>query len=287
MKRTGAIVSIILILAMVFCQFAYAADSLEITKWSPENGATKRQPNGLAVKVTFNQDMNNEAAIEANKNKFTIRGEDGSQPEFDLICSEKAGGNELWLICSDTLTSNTKYTVVAKSGIKSAKGDITTKEESVSFTTRDDKSDRRITTIMMVGMLVIMFGGSLISAKKKVEEEGLVKSKAGMNPYKLAKEKGITVEEAQKIVDKANKKEAKLQAKAQAKREAELQKRSQLSQSELDKIIKELDHEDRVNGIYHVKKRASIAEKGHKIPRSVVKKNKERRAARKRNAKKQ
>ena len=95
------------------------------------------------------------------------------------------------------------------------------------------------------------------------------------NPYKIAKQKGISVEEAQAIVAKEKDKLEKKKAKAEADRV----KREEMKAEERRKMEEELEFfgtddselkkELREEGIYLVKAPKSIKEAGGRIPRSV------------------
>ena len=115
-------------------------------------------------------------------------------------------------------------------------------------------------------------------AKKATPESKGYAEKAiedSLNPYKIAKQKGISVEEAQAIVAKEKDKLEKKKAKAEADRV----KREEMKAEERRKMEEELEFfgtddselkkELREEGIYLVKAPKSIKEAGGRIPRSV------------------
>ena len=69
MKRITALLGLILILAIMMSPMTFAS-GLEITKITPADGETGKQPQNMAVKITFSENMMDEAAILKNKSKF-------------------------------------------------------------------------------------------------------------------------------------------------------------------------------------------------------------------------
>ena len=285
MKKTAIALSLILALVLAMASTCLAA-GLQITDISPADGETKKQPANMAIKITFDQAVDSEEALAANADKIVIQAvaaedaeesedaEEAADPAFQLACDDEKPC-ELWVLISDTLESKTTYAVTIKEGLVANSGDKTTEEKVISFTTRDDSKDGTVTFVIMIAMLVVMVVSTVITTKRQLEEKYNI-DKGGTNPYKLAKEKGISLAEAQKICAKNEKREKEKAAKAKAKEEAMAKKREKLSEAEIAKINAELDREDRMNGIYAVKAKASLKAKGKKVPASVVKANKKR-----------
>ena len=155
MKRTAAILSIILILAMVLCPMAYAA-GLEITKVVPNDGEKGKQPQNMAVKVTFNEKMDDR---ESNAAYFSVKASDGTEIPFQAVHSDKYP-NELWVVLDETLASDTEYSFTAKAGLQSASGNTLGTDFTSSFKTRNVKTDSLISMLMMFGMMGFMFFAS-------------------------------------------------------------------------------------------------------------------------------
>lgn len=286
MKRTAAILSLLLILAMVLCPMAYAA-GVEVTKVIPEDGETGKQPQNMAVKVTFSEQMDDR---ESNANHFSIKDSEGKDVPFQVVYSDKYP-NELWVVLDETLQSNMEYTFTADSGLQTASGSLLGKDFTSTFKTRNTKTDSLISMVMMIGMMGFMFFASSKAAKKQAEEQAASGGTAGrkqtesLNPYKIAKEKGISLEEANAYVEKQK---AKM-AKENERIAAEKAKRDEAMAAEMAEIQARLEAEEeaaRKANNFRVKAPASMAAKGYKIPRSVVKQNKARREAAAKKAKK-
>ena len=284
MKRTAAILSLLLILAMVFCPAAYAA--VEVTNIIPENGETGKQPQNMAVKVTFSELMDDR---ETNANHFSVKDSEGNSIPFQVVHSDKYP-NELWVVLDETLQSNTEYTFTIDSSLQTAGGSLLGNEFVSTFKTRNTKTDSMISMLMMVGMMAIMFFASSKATKKQAEEQAAagtpVKKQAeNLNPYKIAKEKGISLEEANAYVEKQK---AKM-AKENERIAAEKAKRDEAMAAEMAEIQARLEAEAeaarRANN-FRVKAPGSMAARGYKIPRAIVKRNKARREAEAKKAKK-
>ena len=255
MKKSAILITAILVLAMIFGSTvcAFAAEDLKIVKTNPEDGANNLQPQNIAIKYTFNQDMMDEAAIEANQDLFEVIGPDGTSYEYSLVYNEKKHPDQLWVVLSNdtTLESTKTYTVTAKAGIVSAEGSTLAEDYVTEFTIRNTKTDSTLNWVMMAGMMVIMFGATFFAAKKaaNADENGEPVAKpVKMNPYKMAKEQGISVEEAKAQIAK----EMEKQAKKQAKLEAERKKKEEAKAAEIERLRAEQEAIHKAN-TYHVK----------------------------------
>ncbi|MDD2295101.1 MAG: hypothetical protein PHW61_04155, partial [Eubacteriales bacterium] len=102
MKRITALISLILILT-VFTGTTIFASGLVVTDITPKDGETGKQPQNMAVKVTFSQDMMDETAIAANKHFFKIKDAQGVDQPFEIMYSADKYPNQLWLVLEQTL----------------------------------------------------------------------------------------------------------------------------------------------------------------------------------------
>ena len=286
MKRTAIVLTLILLLTFVMAPFAYAGDSLAIVSVTPKDGESGKQPQNMAVKVKFSANMMDETAIKINEKLFSIKSaDDGSIQPFTIAYNADKYPDELWLVLDKTLESDTAYVFTAKAGITSADGRALAQDFESGFRTRNVQKDSTISMVMMIAMMGLMFFTSIRAAKKAATEaaekqKGVAAADdAKTNPYKIAKEKNISVEEAKKIVEKEKAKQAKRQAKLdaeKAKYAADYDEQVKAFEAE---IRAEMEAERRANN-YHVKRAGSMAAKGYAIPRSIVKANKKKREAR-------
>jgi len=278
MKRITALLGIILVLAIAMSPMAFAS-GLQIEKITPADGETGKQPQNMAVKVTFSESMMDEKAILKNKSKFKITDDEGVVQPFEIMYSAEKFPNELWLVLEKTLESDTEYKVEIIPGVLSADGNTLDASMSTTFKTRNTATDAKVSLGLMGVMMLFMFSATSKSAKKAAEkssfeESGKIKEE-NLNPYKLAKIKGISLEEATAYVEKEK---AKI-AKRQQKLEEEQRKLEAEKAAELLAIEEELKAAESSLENYKVAKPASIKAAGGKIPKSVIKKNREKREA--------
>jgi len=273
MKKLGALLAAIAII-MVSMVSAFAAD-VEITGVNPKDGSTGNQPTNFAVKLKFSEDMRGGTEADAaNKEKITISGPDaeGNEKKYDftVVHSDKHP-NELWLVLTSDLIANTEYTITVEPGIVSAAGNLTSESRTTTFKTRNTKTDSYISMALMVVMIAVMMFMTQREGKKQMAETDANYALAAakkLNPYKIAKQKGISIEEAQAYCDKER---AKAQ-KAVDKLNAERAKAEAAKQAEMDAAAARIEAELAAAhdaSVYKVKRRASVKEAGGKLPKAV------------------
>ena len=280
MKRFTAIIAAALLIIGIAVMPASAA-GLEITGVTPKNGATGRQPANMAVKLKFSENMVGDSAKdEANSGKITIKNPDGKTYDFTIAHSDKYP-NELWIVIKDTLESSTEYTVAVEPGIISTSGSTTSESFSTTFKTRNLKTDSTISMVLMIGMIALMIFMTQRDTKAQMAKTdanyALAEAKK-LNPYKIAKQKGISIEEAQAYCEKER---AKAQ-KAVDKLNAERAKAEAAKQAELDAAAARIEAEmlaAHKASVYSVKGPASVKAHGGTIPRSVRNRQKAREEA--------
>ena len=287
MKKLLATISLVLIMAMACAPMAFAS-GLEVTGISPANGKGGLQTTNIAVKVKFNEDMSAEANDTVNQTKFILKAPadaDGKILEYSyaegnvkVVHSDKYP-NELWYILDATIESNSEYTVEIQPGVKATSGNTLDKAFTSTFKTRNTRTDSLISTVMMVGMMAVMIFATSKAAKAATGEAtntsaaATPKKTVEMNPYKLAKEKNISLEEAKAIVEKEK---AKIE-KERAKAAAEAAKKEAARQAEIEAMEAKLEaelEEQRKSYLYHVKGPKSITATGREVPKAVSKQKK-------------
>lgn len=252
MKRIGAILSLAVLLVMLACPFSYAS-GLELVNISPKDGQTGLQPMGVAIKMTFSENMTEKVTQEANKDCFTVTDTSGKKIKLMPVYDAKKYPNDVWLILKDDLISNNEYKLVISEDLISSEGNRLGEDLVSEFKIRNTSTDTTVNMVMMVGMMGGMVFFSSMDAKRKMKKEAEEHlEEETLNPYKIAKEKGISVEEAVKQVEKEKAKAAKKRAKQQA----EEVKRNQIQ-----------------DDVKCVSQRRPIAAVGGKTPESVLKRN--------------
>ena len=297
MKKLLATLSIVLALAMAFAPMAFAS-GLEITGISPKPNQKGLQVTNMAVKVTFNEDVSDTANDSTNQTKLIIKSEadaDGKVTEYSyakgnikLVHSDKYP-NELWYILDATLSADAEYTITVQEGIVATNGNKLGADYTSTFKTRNTKTDSLISVAMMVGMMVIMVLATSKAAKsttqgQQQEQQAAKKQVENLNPYKIAKEKNISLEEAKAYVEKEKAKYAK----EKEKQEAEAKRKELERQAEIEAMEAKIEAEmqaKRKEFFYRVKGPSSITRTGREVPKSVIKEKKKNNDARINNAK--
>ena len=272
MKRLSAVLSLALILVMLACPFVYGA-GLTVKEITPRDGEDGKHPQNMAVKITFSENMTDKDTQKANEKRFQITDPDGKKQEYRAVYDAKRYPNEVWLILQSDLESNTEYTVTIDKSVVSSSGTELGQDYVTTFKTRNLATDSKISMFMTFGMMGIMIFASSASAKKMAkeqQEEAIANKEEVLNPYKIAKEKGISVEEAIAYIEKEKAKAAKRKKKAEAARAVED-----------DEDDYEEEPAQNESGAYRVKAKRPISAAGGVTPDSIIRKNKKKRAERK------
>lgn len=269
MKRTGAIVCLIIMALTMLAPASFAAktdaaaagtSNFKILSSTPEDDAKGVSVENLSVKIYFDTDMlpKTEKARKANNKQFTLTDPDGKKLPIKVYYSHKEKG--LLMVVSDNVDNDveikgaTKYKLTIGSDLKSTDGTKFGKTETISFTTLDQSKSTTVYMIMMGVMIVGMVFFTSRSAKKEAEkqkQEG--KKSETVNPYKEAKRTGKSVEE---IV----RKDAERKAKEAEKRE---------KQRREDALLE--DDEDEVSSNIRVSKPRPISASGSEYKVKVKK----------------
>ncbi len=279
MKRRAALTAALLILAMLFCQIAFAdstliaGQGLAVVSTVPDDGEEGKQVSNLAVKIVFNEDVSDTANDTVNASHITIKDPDGKKQTFEITHHPKAP-NELWCILKGDLTANSEYTVTVEAGVKSNSGDVLSAPYTFTFKTRNTKIDNTISIMMTIVMMVIMMLATTRSQGKQQEEKaakgkGAIASEkvSQTDPYRLAKEKGISVEEAKALIAKEKEKVDKKNASGKRARE-KYEAAKAAKEAEVERRLKEIHDAS----VYKVKAKGSLVAHGGTIPKAVQKK---------------
>lgn len=256
-KRLGLILSLTLLIVSLSSSLCFAAGGLELLDSSPKEGSKSSVINNVAIKLYFNEDVTSKEAQEANKDCFKITDPKGKEISYRLLYNHKKYPDQIWIQLEKDLVQKTEYKIVISGDLVSSDGDELGKNETVKFRTRDMSQDN---TVYMV-LMVIMFGGMFFFSSwdmkrqaKKQEEE----LDAKVNPYKIAKEKGISYEEALVVAQKE-------------KEKLEKKKRKQEEQEAAMRAALESDYDDDYydEDVYHVARKRPISAVGGKaVPRA-------------------
>jgi hypothetical protein len=207
MKKICSIITLILIIITISAPVAFAA-GLELVDTYPKDGGTGFEPINLMVKLTFSDNVGEENLQATNSRAFKVTDQSGKSVPFKTLYNPE-DNTKISLLMSGDLIANTEYKVTIASELSSASGQTLAEAKVITFKTRDVAKDSQISTIMMFVMVGAMVLYSTWDAKRKAKKEA--ESRGGkVNPYKVAKEKGVSVE---KVVAGTDNKKDKAKAK--------------------------------------------------------------------------
>jgi hypothetical protein len=211
MKKTRRILSIAILLVLLSCPLSFAA-GLELVSSYPQDGDGGFEPINLMVKLEFNDNVGGEAVQTNNEKVFKVVDPTGKAVPFKVLFTPE-DNTRISLLMSGDLVSNTEYKVTIGSKLQTVDGAALGADKILTFKTRDVAKDSTLSTIMMFVMVAAMVGYSTWDTKRKARKESFA-SGDKINPYKVAKEKKVSVEKA---VETTNKQKAKAGAPVKAK----------------------------------------------------------------------
>ncbi|MDX9888703.1 MAG: Ig-like domain-containing protein [Anaerovoracaceae bacterium] len=213
MRRIGAVISLIIVLVLSCTTLAFGA--LELERSYPEDGGIDYQAMNFAVKLYFNQNV----AVKENAESVHFYDADNKKVDFTVVFSEKEEGLAL-VAANGDLQQNMEYRLVVDDTFQSLSGEFLEEDIHIKFSTRDSSKDMTVNMVLMGVMMAAVVVLSTRTMKKSKDGSGKdgkdKKEEKKVNPYKVAKEKGKSVEE---IVAKDQRAKEKSQLAAQKAKE--------------------------------------------------------------------
>ena len=211
MKRLGVIAATLLLFTLFQTAVCFAA-GLEIVNSYPRDGGTGLQPVNCAVKIYFNQDVSSADYITANNNCFSITDPENNELPVTVLHDTKDNTMVL-VVLNDVLQSDTEYKLTISGEFTASNGAMLEDDRTITFRTRNLKTDTNTSMVMMV----VMFAGILFFSSKQMKRQAKKAAEKGgdgkVNPYKVSKETGKPVTEIVKKTEKIRKKKADEEAK--------------------------------------------------------------------------
>lgn len=237
MKKIGIWLGLALMMVFATAVVSYGAE-FAIEKTTPKDGSSGMAVDNMGVKVFFNQDVYSKENAKENEKKCTLTDEKGKEVPSKIVFSPKH--KNVMLVLADTgnksVKGKTDYTLTIEKGFVSAQGDSLAEEQKVTFKTLDPKATMTVSMVMMGLMVAGMVFFTSREAKKKAEE-GVKKKEEKVNPYKVAKETGKSVEEVVEKDRKRKEKKKHSQEKNQDNREKQ-RKNKKSNQEETKQTMK-------------------------------------------------
>ena len=215
MKKIGVILSLSIIMVLMSFSLCFAS-GLQLEKSYPQDGSNEARPENFLVKLYFNEDVSAKAVQADNENAFKFTDAKGKQLPLKILYDSKKP-KEIWVLVNKTLTQDSSYKLYISGDLKVSNGDTLGQDKVIKVSTRNTSTDSNVNMGMMGVMMVGMFFFTSITTKrqlKKKEEEGKTVDDIKVNPYKVSKETGKSVED---IVAETEKEKEKAKQKAEKK----------------------------------------------------------------------
>lgn len=231
-KRIAGIMCLIIILGFMISPLVYAdgekdmdanagaqsAKELKLTQSYPEDKDNHLQLENTGIKLFFDGNVIDKSVWNNNKTKFSLKTKKGKTVPVRAYASKKSGTNYILLVTDsgNQLKSNSEYVFTIKEGITSTDGKVMPSNITLNYKTVDMEGNTRINMGLMAVMVVGMIVMTTISTRRQARKESNQKEEK-VNPYKIAKETGKSVEEVMAQIEKDRARKAK---KAQKKLES-------------------------------------------------------------------
>ncbi|MDR3242682.1 MAG: hypothetical protein LBT34_01975 [Clostridiales Family XIII bacterium] len=213
MKKTAKLICVAVLAAEILSSGLCFADGLNLVENYPRAGSSSSAPVNLGIKLFFDGNVADPSVREINRQCFSLSGPGGQTVPLKVLYKESEPNYILVLTEPEDrlkgLESNEEYKLTVSEGLQAAGGATLGKAETIAFRTRNTDTDVTVNMVIMGVMFVGMFVFSSLSLKKRLKKEGEQESK--VNPYKLAKESGKSVNEVVEKVEKVKKKGTKKQ----------------------------------------------------------------------------
>jgi len=216
----GVALALAAMLALALAAPAFAAGgSLNLIKSTPESGSANVPIDNVGVKLFFDGNVTDQSVWDFNSKCFTLSDSEGKKIDYLAYPGHKAGEEGYILVVAHppsqkegipgSLEQKSEYSLTISGDLMSADGAKLGDEIRISFTTMDlaanSKLSMMIMVLMMVAVIVLMFVTNWRKMKAEAEAAALAKA----NPYRIAKDKSITLDEAKALIEKAKEKNRK------------------------------------------------------------------------------
>jgi len=214
MKKLGVILSLSIIMVLMNFSMCFAS-GLELLDSYPKDGSDQARPENFLVKLYFNEDVSATEVQDNIENAFKFTDSKGKTLSTKVLYDSKKP-KEIWVLVNETLESGTSYELYISGDLENANGDTLGEDKIISLKTRNTNTDNNVNMALMGVMMVGMIFFTSLNTKrqiKKQEEEAKTAEDIKVNPYKVAKETGKSVEDivakTEKEKEKARQKEEK------------------------------------------------------------------------------
>jgi hypothetical protein len=164
----------------------------------------------VGIKLYFDGDVTDESIRDINNAKGMFEFSGGKTEKITTKAYFNKKDNGYILVTATktkdgnaiSLNPNSRYKLTISGKLTSADGRILGEDKVVDFRTVDTSGNTQVYMLLMVAMVAGMILMTFVSNRRKARAKAIIANSKPANPYKLAKEKGITLEEALAIAEK-------------------------------------------------------------------------------------
>jgi hypothetical protein len=196
-----------------------AGGSLNFLKSTPASGDKNIPIENVGIKLFFDGNVTDASVWDFNSKAFTLKDADGNVVDYLAYPGQKPGEEGYILVIAKPtppaegqpgqLVQKTLYTLTISPDLTSLEGGRLGEEIKITFETMDVAANSKLSMVIMVLMLVAVFALMFLTNWKKMKAEAEAAALAKANPYKIAKEKSISVDDAKVLIEKAKEKNQK------------------------------------------------------------------------------
>ena len=212
-------VALALTLAVAAPVFA-AGGTLNFLKSTPESGGTNVPIENVGIKLFFDGNVTDPSVWDFNSKSFSLTDGNGAPVEYAAYPGQKPGEEGYILVLAKPvpvaegqpgqLQQDSEYKLKISADLMTADGAKLGKEILIDFHTMDVAANSKLSMTIMVVMMVAVIGLMFVTNWRKMKEEAEAAALAKANPYRVAKEKGISVDDAKALIEKAKEKNQKM-----------------------------------------------------------------------------
>jgi len=210
----------IAVLTLAFAAPSFAVEgTLKFLRSTPATGGTNVPIENVGVKLFFDGNVTHESVWLSNAKMFTLSDAEGNKVDYVAYPGQKVGEEGYILVLAKPvpvregypgqLQQSTNYTLTISGDLTAYNGARLGEDIRITFETMDMAANSKLSMIvmvvMMVGAIALMFLTNMRKMRAEAEAAALMKA----NPYRIAKEKNITVDEAKALIEKAKERNQK------------------------------------------------------------------------------
>jgi len=212
-------------MAMAAMTLAFSAPAsavegtLKFISSTPSDGGSNVPIENVGVKLFFDGNVTHESVWLANSKAFTLTDPEGNAVETEAHPGQRPGEEGYILVLArpvpakegqpGQLMQSAEYTLVISGDLMAVNGARLGEDIRIRFETMDMSANARFSMIIMVVMMVGAVALMFVTNWRKMKAEAEAAALAKANPYRVAKDKNISVDDAKALIEKAKERNQK------------------------------------------------------------------------------